>query len=369
MTPRRFGATGGAPVAPVSSRRVFARVPPAGGVFESRSAAARAPVVMTAAAADDEMPSAGKIPKQRPADGPRFDSLRPPLRAESLAVLAAQGFERATPVQAATIGLLAGNKDVAVEACTGSGKTLAFVLPLVEILARQETPFRKHSVGGIIVSPTRELAKQIYDVAVPFLNTVFTHGGVEETKARRVAAMLLVGGTDAAADAKRFAEVGAVALIGTPGRLDDVMVRCKAMDLKRVELLVLDEADRLLSMGFVKTLNAIIARLPKQRRTGLFSATQTDETEELARAGVGRRALARRTTPTPPSCSAVCFSSCLFFWCSCCTFCHPAARSTSRFRARPRSGMRCARSGWTSRSTSRTWTRSRRRTRRRRGSG
>ena len=72
---------------------------------------------MTAAAADDEIPSAGKIPKQRPADGPRFDSLRPPLRAESLAVLAAQGFERATPVQAATIGLLAGNKDVAVAAC------------------------------------------------------------------------------------------------------------------------------------------------------------------------------------------------------------------------------------------------------------
>jgi ATP-dependent RNA helicase DDX55/SPB4 len=240
---------------------------------------------MTAAAADDAIPSAGKIPKQRPADGPRFDSLRPPLRAESLAVLAAQGFERATPVQAATIGLLAGNKDVAVEACTGSGKTLAFVLPLVEILARQETPFRKHSVGGIIVSPTRELAKQIYDVAVPFLNTVFKHGATKDTKAPR-AAMLLVGGTDAAADAKAFAEFGAVALIGTPGRLDDVMVRCKAMDLKRVELLVLDEADRLLSMGFVKTLNAIIARLPKQRRTGLFSATQTEETEELARAGL-----------------------------------------------------------------------------------
>ena len=240
---------------------------------------------MTAAAADDAIPSAGKIPKQRPADGPRFDSLRPPLRAESLAVLAARGFERATPVQAATIGLLAGNKDVAVEACTGSGKTLAFVLPLVEILARQETPFRKHSVGGIIVSPTRELAKQIYDVAVPFLNTVFKHGATKDTKAPR-AAMLLVGGTDAAADAKAFAEFGAVALIGTPGRLDDVIVRCKAMDLKRVELLVLDEADRLLSMGFVKTLNAIIARLPKQRRTGLFSATQTEETEELARAGL-----------------------------------------------------------------------------------
>ena len=237
---------------------------------------------MTAAAADDAAP--GKIPKQRPADGPRFDHLHPPLRAESLAVLKAQGFERATPVQAATIGLLAGNKDVAVEACTGSGKTLAFVLPLVEILARAETPFRKHSVGAIVVSPTRELAKQIYDVLVPFLSAIETPSTAKaKAKAR---AMLLVGGTDAAADAKTFAENGAVALVGTPGRLDDVMVRSKVMDLKRVDLLILDEADRLLSMGFMKTLNAIVARLPKQRRTGLFSATQTEETEELARAGL-----------------------------------------------------------------------------------
>ena len=237
---------------------------------------------MTAAAADDAAP--GKIPKQRPADGPRFDHLQPPLRAESLAVLRAQGFERATPVQAATIGLLAGNKDVAVEACTGSGKTLAFVLPLVEILARAETPFRKHSVGAIVVSPTRELAKQIYDVLVPFLSAIETPSTAKaKAKAR---AMLLVGGTDAAADAKTFAENGAVALVGTPGRLDDVMVRSKVMDLKRVDLLILDEADRLLSMGFMKTLNAIVARLPKQRRTGLFSATQTEETEELARAGL-----------------------------------------------------------------------------------
>ena len=241
---------------------------------------------MTAAAADDAAP--GKIPKQRPADGPRFDHLQPPLRVESLAVLKAQGFERATPVQAATIGLLAGNKDVAVEACTGSGKTLAFVLPLVEILARAETPFRKHSVGAIVVSPTRELAKQIYDVLVPFLSAINqTPEMLAKAKAAKAArAMLLVGGTDAAADAKTFAEKGAVALVGTPGRLDDVMVRSKVMDLKRVDLLILDEADRLLSMGFMKTLNAIVARLPKQRRTGLFSATQTEETEELARAGL-----------------------------------------------------------------------------------
>ena len=219
------------------------------------------------------------IPQQRTADGPKFEYLQPPLRRESLTVLQSQGFERATPVQAATIGLLSHNKDVAVEACTGSGKTLAFVVPLVEILARAETPFRKHSVGGIIVSPTRELAKQIYDVAVPFIESI-------SKETAKAGAMLLVGGTDVAFDVQNFSQNGAVALIGTPGRLDDVMVRSKVLDLKRVELLILDEADRLLSMGFVKTLNNIIGRLPKQRRTGLFSATQTEETEELARAGL-----------------------------------------------------------------------------------
>ena len=89
----------------------------------------------------------------------------------------------------------------------GSGKTLAFVLPLVEILARAETPFRKHSVGAIVVSPTRELAKQIYDVLMPFLSAIETPSMAKaKAKAR---AMLLVGGTDAAADAKTFAENGA----------------------------------------------------------------------------------------------------------------------------------------------------------------
>ena len=217
-------------------------------------------------------------PKQRNAEGPRFSALTPALRPESLEVLASQGFQRATPVQAAAIGLLAGNKDVSVEACTGSGKTLAFVLPLVEILARasREQAFRKHHVGAVVVSPTRELAKQIFDVAAPFMATL---DGMSPP-------MLLVGGTDVNEDVRAFASAGAAALIGTPGRLDDVMLRSAAFEAKRCELLVLDEADRLLSMGFARAINAIIGRLPKQRRTGLFSATQTDEVEELARAGL-----------------------------------------------------------------------------------
>ncbi len=75
-------------------------------------------------------------------------------------------------------------------------------------------------------------------------------------------------------------------LVGTPGRLDDIMARAAGLSLRRLELLVLDEADRLLSMGFAAQVGSILRRLPKQRRTGLFSATQTEEVSELARAGL-----------------------------------------------------------------------------------
>lgn len=95
-----------------------------------------------------------------------------------------------------------------------------------------------------------------------------------------------MGGTDAAADVDAFKRFGGHVLVGTPGRLDDIMQRCTSMDLRTVEVLVLDEADRLLDMGFRAQLDAIMRRLPRQRRTGLFSATQTDAVEALARAGL-----------------------------------------------------------------------------------
>jgi ATP-dependent RNA helicase DDX55/SPB4 len=81
-------------------------------------------------------------------------------------------------------------------------------------------------------------------------------------------------------------QAGAHVLVGTPGRLDDIMARAAGMTVRRLELLVLDEADRLLSMGFAAQVGSILRRLPKQRRTGLFSATQTEEVAELARAGL-----------------------------------------------------------------------------------
>ncbi|XP_024387826.1 DEAD-box ATP-dependent RNA helicase 18 isoform X1 [Physcomitrium patens] len=204
-----------------------------------------------------------------------FRNLKPPVSDETLQVLDSFGFHTATPVQASTIPLLSTYKDVAVDAATGSGKTLAFLVPMVEILRRLTDPLKAFQVGAVIVSPTRELASQIYHVLGPFLTTL-----------RGVQAMLLVGGTDVTAEVAKLKQTGANVLIGTPGRLYDIMERVTALDFKNLEVLILDEADRLLDMGFQRQLTAILGHLPKQRRTGLFSATQTEAVVELARAGL-----------------------------------------------------------------------------------
>ncbi|GLT78900.1 hypothetical protein SLA2020_504180 [Shorea laevis] len=206
----------------------------------------------------------------------RFSDLKPPLSQPVLDALAEASFAFCTPVQAATIPLLCSFKDVAVDAATGSGKTLAFVVPLVEILRRAcSSPPKLHQVMGIIISPTRELSSQIYNVAQPFISTL-----------RNVKSMLLVGGGEVKSDMKKIEGQGANLLIGTPGRLYDIMERMDVLDLRNLEILILDEADRLLDMGFQKQINYIISCLPKLRRTGLFSATQTEAVEELSKAGL-----------------------------------------------------------------------------------
>ncbi|KAJ8549621.1 hypothetical protein K7X08_033328 [Anisodus acutangulus] len=205
----------------------------------------------------------------------RFSDLEPPLSVPVLDALTNSGFEFCTPVQAATIPLLCSYKDVTVDAATGSGKTLAFVLPLVEILRRSSSNPKPHKVMGIIISPTRELSSQIFHVAQPFISTL-----------ANVRPMLLVGGLEVKADIRKIEEEGANLLIGTPGRLYDIMERMDILDFRDLEILILDEADRLLGMGFEKQINSIISRLPKLRRTGLFSATQTEAVEELSKAGL-----------------------------------------------------------------------------------
>ncbi|RWR81305.1 DEAD-box ATP-dependent RNA helicase 18 [Cinnamomum micranthum f. kanehirae] len=205
----------------------------------------------------------------------RFSELQPSLSQPVLDALTLGGFEFCTPVQAATIPLLCSYKDVTVDAATGSGKTLAFVVPFVEILRRSPNPSKSHQVLGIIISPTRELSSQIYHVAEPFISTL-----------PNVRALLLVGGLDIKTDMKKIEEEGVNILIGTPGRLYDIMDRMDILDFRNLEILILDEADRLLDMGFQKQITSIISRLPKLRRTGLFSATQSEAVEELSKAGL-----------------------------------------------------------------------------------
>ncbi|AEE35194.1 DEA(D/H)-box RNA helicase family protein [Arabidopsis thaliana] len=207
---------------------------------------------------------------------PRFSELKPPLSEDIIEALDRSGFEVCTPVQAETIPFLCSHKDVVVDAATGSGKTLAFLLPFIEIIRRSNSyPPKPHQVMGVIISPTRELSAQIHKVAEPFVSTL-----------PNVNSVLLVGGREVEADMNTLEEEGANLLIGTPGRLSDMMKRMEFLDFRNLEILILDEADRLLDMGFQKQVNYIISRLPKQRRTGLFSATQTQAVADLAKAGL-----------------------------------------------------------------------------------
>ncbi|KAG7162788.1 ATP-dependent RNA helicase DDX55-like [Homarus americanus] len=191
------------------------------------------------------------------------------------------GFQNMTPVQAACIPLLLSHKDVAAEAVTGSGKTLAFLVPVIQILRQREEPLKKHDVGALIVSPTRELATQIHEVLQGFLK-----------HSPQLTSMLTVGGSFAGDDVQFYKTNGAHIVVATPGRLEDLLARntvegpSLAAGVKAVDVLILDEADRLLDLGFFSTLNTILAYLPKQRRTGLFSATQTTDVISLIRAGL-----------------------------------------------------------------------------------
>ena len=199
-------------------------------------------------------------------------------------------FSRMTPVQAAAIPLFLQRKDVAAEAMTGSGKTLAFIIPALETLARlrqgTSQPLRKHDIGTLVISPTRELASQISEVLAEFLAD--SDQGLTQ--------QLFIGGNKVDKDVQRFEDDGGNIIIGTPGRLEDLLVGKTVgatqgqnkfvTGLKSLEILILDEADRLLSLGFEAAINTILGFCPKQRRTGLFSATQTSEVSSLIRAGL-----------------------------------------------------------------------------------
>lgn len=217
-----------------------------------------------------------------------FDSIAPALSDGILRYLKSKNFDTMTPVQAATIPLFLTNKDVAVQAVTGSGKTLAFVIPICEMLLRRVSLLKKTQVGAIVLSPTRELAQQTYTVAKEVCQYVSLPPP-----------LLLVGGRGAAKDDLRiFAKEGNDIVVATPGRLEDVLTRYDGMDPSELEVLVLDEADVLLDMGFDVTLSTILSRLPRMRRTGLFSATGTSAKSTSGARGI-RELMARAGMRNP----------------------------------------------------------------------
>lgn len=198
------------------------------------------------------------------------------LSSETRSAIKELKFKSMTPVQASCIPLFLQNKDVAVEAVTGSGKTLAFVIPIIEKLLKIKDEIKKKDVPAIIITPTRELGIQISNVVDMFLKYApFTK-------------LLFVGGTSTEKNIKDFTENGGNILIVTPGRFVELFKQIDSLrsSVKAVEMLILDEADRLLEMGFEVSINTILEYLPKQRRTGLFSATQTKQVEDLIRAGL-----------------------------------------------------------------------------------
>ncbi|KAJ5092912.1 hypothetical protein N7456_008773 [Penicillium angulare] len=240
------------------------------------------------------------MPPKPPSSSRAWDALNPPLSQWALDAVSSMGFTRMTPVQASAIPLFMAHKDVVVEAVTGSGKTLSFLMPVVEKLLRLDEPLKKHHVGAIIISPTRELASQIYQVLLSLLefhpaSAAAIHppeGDAPRPKTSsstlKVVPQLLLGGTTTPAeDLSSFLKKSPNVLVSTPGRLLELLssphVHCPQSSF---EMLVLDEADRLLDLGFKDDLQRILRYLPKQRRTGLFSASISEAVDQIVRVGL-----------------------------------------------------------------------------------
>lgn len=185
-----------------------------------------------------------------------------------VAKLAEQGITEPTPIQEKAIPLALDGRDVMGLAQTGTGKTAAFGLPLIHMLSKAGSKPAPKTVRGLILAPTRELAKQILDNLRAY--AAGTH----------VKIGLVVGGASINAQVNRLAR-GTDVLVATPGRLIDLLER-KAVTLDETRLLVLDEADQMLDLGFIHALRQIATLLPAKRQTMLFSATMPKQMAEIA---------------------------------------------------------------------------------------
>ncbi|OCL07054.1 DEAD-domain-containing protein, partial [Glonium stellatum] len=193
-----------------------------------------------------------------------------PLSEPTKAGLKSCHFAVMTDIQAKAIPLAMKGVDVLGAAKTGSGKTLAFIIPVLENLYRAQCVGADAGLGAMIISPTRELAIQIFDV----LYKIGKKGHI-------FAAGLIIGGKSLQEEQDALARMNIV--VCTPGRILQHLSQTAAFNVDNLKMLVLDEADRILDMGFQKDVDAIIDYLPEERQTLLFSATQTKRVSDLAR--------------------------------------------------------------------------------------
>lgn len=186
-----------------------------------------------------------------------------------LKALEQENYTAPTPIQQQAIPPILGGQDLLGCAQTGTGKTAAFAIPTLQLLHKDGTPRAgRRNIRALVITPTRELALQIYENFCAYgkylpLKCAVIFGGVSQKPQEAV----LQKGVDI--------------LIATPGRLNDLMQQ-KLIDLKDVELLILDEADRMLDMGFIHDVKKIIAKTPSQRQTLLFSATMPGAIAQMA---------------------------------------------------------------------------------------
>lgn len=195
-----------------------------------------------------------------------FDSLG--LSAPLLKAVAEQGYETPTPIQLQAIPAVLAGKDVMAAAQTGTGKTAAFTLPILEMLSKGE---RAHANQArvLVLTPTRELAAQV-------AMSVATYG-----RNLHLSSTVVFGGVKINPQMMKLRK-GVDVLVATPGRLLDLYNQ-KAVKFKQLEVLVLDEADRMLDMGFIHDIKKILALLPKKRQNLMFSATFSDDIRTLAK--------------------------------------------------------------------------------------
>jgi ATP-dependent RNA helicase RhlE len=197
------------------------------------------------------------------------------LSAPLLKAVAELGYKKPTPIQIKAIPAVLSGKDLIAAAQTGTGKTASFVLPLLEKLNNGKT-LRGKRIRALILTPTRELAIQVEASIAQYAKYI------------ELSSMAMYGGTDIDQQKQRLIW-GIDILVATPGRLLD-MAHQRALHFDELDVLVLDEADRMLDMGFIDDINKIIERLPLSRQNLLFSATISDDVRGLAKRAINENA-------------------------------------------------------------------------------